>query len=308
MGWEDINQNLSTRKKDTMISLIEELSPHENLSCETLIIQSANDLGVILNGGRNGSLHGPRAIVNNFKKMANTNLKQKITLTNSCEKSKYFGPNNISSSFDHFQKEQTLEMNQILKNKHQKSIHIGSGHDFIYPFVSALMQMYKNVAVINFDAHLDTRVDKIHHSGTPFRQLKNEFNERLNLTQIGIHDYANAASNFTNVDMLCYSISDVRSATKNMIDNHPFILSILSTLNNYDCVVLSLDLDAIASFEMSAVSAPNHDGLSIQFIKDFIELANAKYLGIYEYNPLFDDLAVSNARRINALIHKFIAN
>lgn len=305
MSWEEINQNLSTRKKDTIASLIN--NPGEATFSQ--IILSSEDMGVIRNGGRNGSKFGPETILASLKKMSRHNISKQITVSQSCF------VNNAIVNFDAFQETQTKIIEDFLQSTAKNYIHIGSGHDFIYPFAKAIYNSSttnnKKIAIINFDAHLDTRNDNIHHSGTPFRQLSKLLGSDMLLYQIGIHDFANAPSNYEGVQMKIYTLQEILVQTMGLRDNKAFISQICKELKDVETIILSVDLDAFKSEQISAVSAPNHMGLSLEFLGDFIEQylemgLNKNYIGLYEYNPLFDDLAVSNARRVNSQIIKFL--
>ena len=42
--------------------------------------------------------------------------------------------------------------------------------------VRNVLQAHQETKVINLDAHLDTRTDKLKHSGSPFRQISEKIN------------------------------------------------------------------------------------------------------------------------------------
>ena len=214
------------------------------------------------------------------------------------------------TNFDHFQAEQINSIKKITDNTNGFFIHLASGHDGIYPFIKAISANNK-VVVINLDAHLDTRQDKVAHSGTPFRQLANELGKKLQLIQVGIHDFANAPSNYQDVNMEVVTMSQLKEKTSNMTDNKKFINDLLGPLKREPNlrVVISIDIDAIDGSEMKAVSAVNHDGIKTEFIRELLRTYKKDfedcYVGLYEYNPLFDDLGMSGARSICSLIHPF---
>ncbi|EQC43760.1 arginase family protein [Bacteriovorax sp. Seq25_V] len=298
MRWEEVNKNLSSRVDDSIKAKIN--NTNKNIKENVHLITSSSDTGVIRNGGRNGSLYGPRAIMATLSKMANTNTNKNIfhseTVTNEDE------------NFDRFQVEQT-ELIKNLLNKGDSTIHIGSGHDGIYPFIKAIAATNSKIGVINIDAHLDTRKDQVHHSGTPFRQLADELGEKLELIQIGIHDFANASSNYQDIKMNIVTMKELKSQTQNMNQNKSFIENLFSSFSENAVIIISIDIDAIDGSEMKAVSAVNHDGITLAFLRELLsrykEIYPKHYLGLYEYNPLFDDLGTTGARAICSLIHQF---
>ena len=77
-------------------------------------------------------------------------------------------------------------------------IHLGGGHDHIYPLLRALSAQNDRITVINIDAHLDTRTDDLPHSGTPFRQFARERGcNKVNFDPIRDPiPFSNASNNF----------------------------------------------------------------------------------------------------------------
>ena len=62
---------------------------------------------------------------------------------------------------------------------------------------------------------------------------------------------------------------------------------------------------------MEAVSAVNHQGLSLTTVKIIFNTIKAlqptqQYLGIYEYNPIYDNLSQKGARALTDLIVSWI--
>ena len=219
----------------------------------------------------------------------------------------------ISESHLNFSKEQKIQTNELTKAIRSFSghiIHIGGGHDHIYQFVMSVRQKFKDktIHIINLDAHLDTRLDEHKHSGTPFRQILNE-DDNIKLTQLGIHPYANVPENYLDIQMKVYHMDELREKTNDFCDNQSFCDSIIDT---NELTIISLDCDALCANDMSAVSAVNHDGLPIKFLRALIQSSFLSqdncYFGIYEYNPIFDDLACSDARKLAALIYQDILN
>jgi formiminoglutamase len=298
MTWEDVNKNLAARSTTQLRSLLTKSGE------DTLILLSGNDTGVIRNGGRNGSCFGPQAISSQLLKMAKRDINSKIRTYSTCS-------NNLPEDFDQFQENQVALITTQLKDQNTV-LHLGGGHDHIYTLTSSLAATNSQIVIINIDAHLDTRMDALKHSGTPFRQLKQELGDRVKLTQIGIHDYANSDENYNNLEMEIVHMNKLKADTKNFSDNNDFIEKLFRPYAKDSCVIISLDADAIRASEMQAVSAVNHDGIPMKFIHDL--LANyknkfsKKYYGIYEYNPLYDDLACSSARHLCASIYTLIKN
>jgi formiminoglutamase len=271
------------------------LSSHE--LCDVQILTSSSDLGVVRNGGRRGSNFGPQAILSNVLKLA------------SHQSIKKFAINEVSgNSFD--QETDAKNIARYLKNK-GPIIHIGGGHDHIYPFLKAINQNYKKITVINIDPHLDTRMDKTFHSGTPFRQFSEVVEGDFHLIQFGFHNFTNPDSNLTplpNGKMDIISFEEIKNETKN------FSLPVKKLLEKYlekkfeadHALVLSLDCDALHAGIMEGVSAVNHEGLPLYVVEEILNQLRPNYFGIYEYNPVYDNLSEKGARALASLIYKIL--
>ena len=74
---------------------------------------------------------------------------------------------------------------------------------------------------------------------------------------------------------------------------------------------ISIDSDAISSSVMEAVSAVNHDGINPKHLLDWVNMlkefpCKTQVLGIYEYNPVFENLSQKGARYLAGLIYTFL--
>ncbi len=281
--------HLDTRKNFSLRALC----LPESWSERTLLLTQDSDLGVILNGGRLGSRYAPEVISNQLFKM------------NQSKESKHFAYFKLpfATSFDQGQKSETQAITTIMEQSSAEHIlHLGAGHDHIYPLVMALKGP---LHILNIDAHLDTRNDQQKHSGTPFRQILSERKD-ITLTQIGIHDFANPKTNY-DLPMTILSVEE----TYRFAELHG--MKKLFELGNMRKapLLISLDADALEVGCMPAVSAPNHQGLSGSFVaKVFSEYKQLhqekKYIGIYEYNPLYDTLGAQGARYLASLLYPFV--
>jgi formiminoglutamase len=291
--YNSIDKQLSKRSNDKIKSLLKDKS-------DNVFFLSPNDVGVYRNGGRRGSCFGPRAIMNSFMNMA---LPQKFTIDSVSEIE--VCPNS-EIDFDKSQQEEAKLIEKYYSNNLQNIIHIGGGHDHIYPLLKAASKVHKNITIINIDAHLDTRVDSLSHSGTPFRQFGNECEGKFNLIQLGIHPYANAKSNYKeipNTNMIVHTMNSIRDIG---IDN---VLREIKIEDSF--IILSLDADAISSSIMKGVSAVNHNGFEHNEISKIFSFykklaQKQKLVGIYEYNPLFDDLSASGSKYLAQEIYQIL--
>jgi formiminoglutamase len=292
-------KNLQSRFQDRVEAYLKIESPN-------LIICHDDDAGVRLNGGRAGARLAPKALVNVFKKLtANSSIKESGIKVASLQ---------TKFSMEQFLKSQELctkEITELLQQGHpQQLLQLGGGHDHIYPLLMALQQDQKiqrdGLFILNIDAHLDTRVDPIASSGTPFRQWAQQSNIPFHLVQVGIHPFANPDKNY---QRLSKGRMDILEGPK-----HNDLIQKIETLRELGPtpsaqIIISLDADALNSSCMSAVSAVNHDGLSLEVVEQMqnwaLNRSTRRIMGIYEYNPLFDDLSQKGARALVKLMDNF---
>tara|TARA_Y100000780_G_scaffold232595_1_gene268857 strand:- start:159754 stop:160647 length:894 start_codon:yes stop_codon:yes gene_type:complete len=276
-------------------------------SAECLILKSESDVGVRRNLGRNGARFAPKAIENTFKKL-NHHLDVKSFLS----KTVAYQNEELADYDQAIQKSSDRIKEALSYGQNKKLIHLGGGHDHAYPLLKALDS--NNILIINFDAHCDTRIDNIKHSGTPFRNFDEESKNKFHLVQVGIHDYANNKATLSELKNNSEKIIYTEELTKlkspldlvdQIFESCPF------EINKDTKLFISIDSDAISSSVMEAVSAVNHDGIDpkellawVEALKDFP--CETKVLGIYEYNPIFENLSQKGARYLAGLIYKFL--
>jgi formiminoglutamase len=299
--------------KRYLASLASQFMSDENSQAKTIIFTCESDVGVIRNGGRNGARYAPEAIINSLKKLTN-HLNSTIPL-------KIVSVSNQISELENFEKAQLEISNKIsdhLKmNEGFNYIHLGGGHDHAYPLLMAInsQEKIKNILIINIDAHCDTRIDDFTHSGTPFRDFSKVNGKKTHLLQYGIHLYANSEETLSPLDNITEKhvyFHQLLTKTNNMtILDKDFLNDLPFELGDETVIFVSLDCDAIESSVMEGVSAVNHQGISpayLQLMLDKIkQLAGPKIFGIYEYNPIYDNLSQKGARTISALIYQWLS-
>ncbi len=309
---------LEKRKKDQLSSIINQYQIVNNKitddspgTKQALLLSSPSDLGVCRNGGRRGACYGPQSIINNFKKMSLSN-----NISNSNLALFKISDNEIESN--DFNEAQQLYTNSIYKivshYPNTPLIHLGGGHDHIYPLVSAISQIHRKINIVNIDAHLDTRIDQVNHSGTPFRQISNELNNINNIFQIGAHPYSNSSKNYNklkNGNMKILSMEKLKIETNYFQESITPILEKLNLFNSDTITILSIDADAISSTEMVGVSAVNPDGIPSRYIEEILNFYYESYkglkiLGIYEHNPIYENLSMKGTKLISSLLYNFL--
>lgn len=264
----------------------------------------SSDIGTVRNMGRRGSCYAPEAILAVVKKLASHNLLK-------WAEEELSQPQLEQSDFSLAQKQSAVKLGELLQqaSRAQRIIYLGGGHDHIYSCVMNLNQYSQKVVIINIDAHLDTRTDQEANSGTPFRQLDKDFQGELEIIQLGIHEYANAISTMSNLDNALEVVAtyeDVRFGTNEFTENEKFLNRVIPYQEN-TTYFFSLDADALESSIMEGVSAVNHRGLPYNFVEDVLLYSilhlKCQHFGLFEYNPLYDNLSQKGARTLASLIY-----
>ena len=275
-------------------------SNSDPLSC--LFLKSSTDTGVIRNNGRNGARFGPQSFLSTFKKFSQNKTLCQLSFWD------YEVANQEEEEEDfHLAQRQEAKRISALLEQHPKSqiIHIGGGHDHIYPLLLALSKNQK-IIVINIDAHADTRTDEEFHSGTPFRQFADEFKGEFHLFQIGLHAFSNS---FSTLGPLARGTeTKLWKKDLNLESLNRLFEQMAKEIDNETTVIFSLDADALIGSEVPAVSAVNPGGLTQQELlaiwKRYQKLpkSHPPIIGIYELNPLYDTLSSFGMKTIASFV------
>ena len=295
-----VNSQSQKRKSESLAALFT-----DKKSSDVLFLKSSSDVGVMRNGGRNGARFAPESLLATFKKLSQS---EKLKSLNFAE----FEVSSLEEEKADFAQAQELEskrIEQILsQNPKSNIIHLGGGHDHIYPLLSAMGK--KKLVILNIDAHADTRTDDHPHSGTPFRQIAHKHQQGFHLFQIGLHAFANS---FSTLSPLSKGESQIlwRNEIQQEKRVKDFFDSIKKVVDQETLVVFSLDADALKGDIVPGVSAVNGNGLSLEELqlmwKFYRELSPTNFvLGIYELNPVYDTLSSLSMRTISAFLYESV--
>lgn len=290
-----------------LINKVDSSLPYSNL-----ILSSPTDIGVRRNGGRNGARFAPKAIINVLKKLNRHDFNNQIDyvqVTNQKEE---------ELNFKQAQKKSAHKIKgELANNQLKRIVHIGGGHDHALPLLMAIESdpQIENILILNIDAHCDTRVDEIQHSGTPFRDFDKIAAKPFHLIQYGIHSFANSSSTMS---PLKQGTMEIHTLDKILSSHSTSLTSILEIskncpfkVTNKTAIFFSLDCDAISGEQMKAVSAVNPMGLPISKVNELLSSieqfnGNKLFFGIYEYNPVYEDLSQLGSRGLANLIYNFL--
>lgn len=302
MSKNDLTQSQKRFSESLAQQFTENSTNQQNIE-NILFLKSSSDIGVMRNFGRNGAKYAPKALLNILKKFTLTPRLKTFQFSE-------LEVSNESLETENFSQSQNIEaqnIESILKNNPHKALyHIGGGHDHIYPLLKSYEALgSREIIVINIDAHADTRIDDIHHSGTPFRQFDNEFQGIFKLYQIGLNRFANSFSTLSPLEN-----GVMKVLWKDQLEDWNLVERFFQEINpsKEAVIIFSLDADCLSGFEVPSVSAVNPSGISLSFLEKLFLLYlgilknKSPIVGIYELNPTFDTNSSLGLRTIGAFI------
>ena len=253
------------------------LSEFEKQKWDWAIIGLPDDRGVALNGGRVGAAVAPNEIRKWFYR-----------LISKCD-AKIADLGNFEMTDDlHGDHDRATQAIAAALGKADKVAILGGGHDWGYSPIAALQQGGR-VGFVNFDAHLDVRPSKIHHSGTSYwRALENGIKGE-DASWIGVQSAAAAPAHVNFVRAHGGSIywADVPNE-----HSMPFVAC--------EYLDVSLDMDVFAMADAPGVSAPQPLGLraheALTLIRRALSQPQLRTFGIYETAPPLDSTEGQTSR------------
>lgn len=267
------------------------------------------DEGVRLNKGRAGAFDAPNLIRKGIANLADHSAKVPLVDLGNLV---FEGDVSLATLQEDFAKH--------IEACHQAKLPtlvFGGGHETAYPHAKGLFDAYPNarVGIINFDAHLDLRTADGPTSGTSFKQLA----EHCAATSRDFNYLCVGASLPSNTKSLIQTAYDLGTKiiwdTECTKSNLEYLNTQLNTfIANVDIVYLTIDMDALPSYEMFAVSAPSSLGVSMRtylsLAETIIHSSKLKAVDLVEYNPSLDRdmLGARTAARIAWHIYNHWSN
>jgi formiminoglutamase len=265
---------------------------------DVVIFGVPTDEGIRRNGGRPGALQAPNKIRQHLSKLtpyAGPSYRRQVSDL------KIVDLGNVMDDELALMHDVAQEVTTKLIAQNKFVIALGGGHDVTYPLVKGFGERYKNVSLVNVDAHLDVRPKKNgqHHSGSSFRLLLEE-HVVGKMVQFGIHHHVIAINHVYWLKLYAIikyyeEIKDVRQEFISALKEHGGA--------NY----VSFDIDAIRASDAPGVSAPAPYGFSgIEAVRMAYEAGkqqSVKMMDLVEVSPPHD---VDD--RTSRLVASMIAN
>ncbi|MCJ8326129.1 MAG: formimidoylglutamase [Campylobacterales bacterium] len=261
------------------------------------------DEGVKRNKGRLGAGKACDILKTNMG-----NLAYHLKNTRLYDGGKFIADENLEKNQEYFSE----HVENLLKNNHFPLI-LGGGHETAYASFLGLHKAKKeNIAIINFDAHFDLRLNNEATSGTPFEQISSlckKDNTEFSYMCLGIATSSNTKALFKKAKEL--NVEYIEDNKMNLLHIKRIKKDLDKFLKNHKNIYITIDTDVISSYILKAVSAPASKGLSLEIIYEVLEYLFKKYknriklLDITEFNPLFDENNLG-AKIISRLIYDII--
>ena len=157
----------------------------------------------------------------------------------------------------------------------------GGEHSVSIGIIKAYQEKYKNLSVLQLDAHADLRAE---YDGSPYNHAcaLHQASKETNLVQIGIRSMDHSELSFLKKSH-CYFAEDIFGQTEWMED---------SIRKLGDDVYLTIDLDVFDPSIMPSTGTPEPGGLlwnsTLQYLKKVFETKNVVGFDIVELAPIQD--------------------
>lgn len=183
---------------------------------------------------------------------------------------------------------------QDLMQHNTTPIALGGGHEIAYASGMAMLHTFpkKRIGIINLDAHLDLRADPRPSSGTPFRQLAEQYQaagQGFHYACWGVSRFANTEALFARAKALQVDLIEDTALSENWTTS---VANMQAFCEKVDVIYLSLDLDVLSAAFMPAVSAPAALGLNPFVVEKLIQViaqtGKIRLCDVAEFNPRFD--------------------
>ncbi len=297
-------QDLFYRKNDSNDLRLGEIVSSEAeyyAQSEIVILGCPQDEGVARNKGRIGAAIAPDAIRTQFYKLTPFGISAKLF---------DLGDTIIQNSLEKTHDLHAKIVEQVLRDG-KRLIILGGGNDVSYPDGCAMANAfgYENWVALNIDAHFDVRADQPRNSGTPYRQLLDEYllapanfyevaYQLPAASPIYFEYLQNSGVNLLNLE----EFKNLKSKFQELLETK------FSTFNSEVSIFWGFDADSVRASDAPGVSAPSPIGLSAE---EFIGLAglagrliDTKIIEFTEVNPYFD-IDNRTAKLVACAIHSF---
>ena len=262
----------------------------------------ASDEGVRRNKGRTGAAQAP----NTIRKMLSVLPKMKSDVTALYD---YGNVICVGTELEEARNEQISIVKKLLAKKTYPLV-LGGGHEVAFGNFVALNDRYKNIGVINIDAHFDMRLPNPDtNSGTGFyemAQFAQVNNKDFNYLAVGIQQIGNTQAIFERA----MNAKAEWILADEIHGSNVWLKKIADFVRKHDYIYLSVDMDVFDAAYAPGVSALTTSGLTPYQVKMILHqiLASRKVrlMDVAELNPIHDidgRTARLAAHMISVMVH-----
>lgn len=243
----------------------------------------ASDEGVRRNKGRTGAAKAPKVIRKYLSQLPR--MKSDVSALYD-----YGNVVCVGTDLEKAREEQISIVSELLHKKTYPIV-LGGGHEVAYGNFHAMKENYKDIGIINIDAHLDMRLPNPQiNSGTGFYEMAQSIEEEnFNYLCLGAQKVGNTQALFDRAVSLGgkYILAD------EIHENHKDWHNILDDfLNKHKHIYLSLDMDVFDVVYAPGASATTTNGLNPHQVKlilhKIMKSKKVKLVDVAELNPEYD--------------------
>ncbi|MCS6955064.1 MAG: arginase family protein [Candidatus Calescibacterium sp.] len=170
--------------------------------------------------------------------------------------------------------------------------YIGGDHSISFPIIEQYLQKFEKINLLVFDGHFDLReLNQGLSGGTYLRELKEKYENKLNVIILGIKDLANPYYLYLQAQK--YKVKYLNNIDISL-DIGKDLEFLRIELDRDLPVYISIDLDSIDINYIDSVNSPNSLGFSLKEIYTLIEYVKSNYyvvgFDVVEFNPLVGNL------------------
>ena len=277
----------------------------EALAPGTALVGFACDAGVVRNHGRPGAAGGPAALRAQLGGLA-AHLAHPLYDAGDvvC----------VGDALEQAQAELATATANLIGNGHRPVV-LGGGHEVAWGSYLGIRSALRakgegtnGLAVVNIDAHFDLRTSDRASSGTPFRQMA-----ELAISDGGsLHYFCLGVSEAANTGALFRTATGFGATFLTDLEMQQAPHALLAEIaGGFDHIYLTVDLDALPSSAMPAVSAPAALGVPVAVTLECVRALrrSGKLIlsDVAELNPLHD-IDNRGARLAARLVYEMIGD
>lgn len=263
-----------------------------------VIIGFPQDEGVRRNGGRVGAAEAPRAIRSALWRLVSTDafLGEECDFQLRPNSPLDIGDVRIPETLEESQEALGRIVANVLRANSVPVI-LGGGHETTFGHYLGYVYAYRNVGIINLDAHLDVRplIDGRGHSGSPFRQMMEHSERPLPGTRyvcLGLQPQATSAEHLRYArERRCVIETAAKLEAPGAWEQ--IFARQFKRFRGANCSILfSIDADVAHERDVPGVSAPNPMGVPGADVTSAAAIAGTwrgvSSIDLVEINPRFD--------------------